>query len=77
MDLQLLRGLYKDIARDISVGLTEPPARQGLADPPFLPYEVSHISSLRILLRNPPPVRSDTTIWWGGWLNINRVKSYL
>ncbi len=49
MSLQLLRGLYKDIARDISVGLTGPPARHGLANPPFLPYEVSHISSLRSL----------------------------
>jgi len=47
MDLQLLRGLYKDIARDISVGLTEPPAGQGMEDPSFLPYESSHISSLR------------------------------
>jgi len=52
MDLQLLRGLYKDIARDISVGLTGPPALWGLANPLFLPYESSHISSLRNLRKN-------------------------
>jgi len=49
MDLQLLRELYMDIARDISVGLTGPQTLQGLAYPSFFPYEVSHISSLRIL----------------------------